>query len=100
MGIQLRGEAVIDYSKGKNLASDIISNNIRVSTATFPRNEYYGGGEDALIETWIFDDRPLHSKQYFHKHGRDRAIKFHNYLVRRLRRYANVVKWFKPTERK
>ena len=78
---------MIDYSKGVNLVSDIISDTVRVSTATFPRNEYYGGGADALIETWIFDDRPLHSKQYFHKRGRERAIRFHNYLVKRLRRY-------------
>lgn len=77
---------MIDYSKGKNLARDIISDTVRVSTATFPWDEYYGGGEDALIETWIFDDKPYHSKQYIHKHGRERAIKFHNYLVRRLRR--------------
>lgn len=77
---------MIDYSNGKNLAIDIISDTVRVSTATFPRDAYYGGGEDALIETWIFNNNPRLSKQYFHKHGRERAIRFHNYLVRRIRR--------------
>lgn len=75
-----------NYSKGVNLASDIICEGLRVSTASFPADDYYGGYDDALIETWIFDDRPLHSKQFFHKKGRERAIKFHNYIVKRLKR--------------
>ena len=75
-----------DYSKGVNLASDVINENMRVSTASFPADEWRGGYEDALIETWIFDKRPMQSKQFFHKHGRDRAVKFHNYLVKRLKR--------------
>lgn len=75
-----------DYSKGENLASDIISPTLRVSTASFPADEYDGGYKDALIETWIFDDRPLHSKQFFHRRGRERAVRFHNRLVRKIKR--------------
>ena len=39
-----------NYCKGENLASDIITNKIRVSTAMFPGD--YGSG----FETWIFSN--------------------------------------------
>ncbi len=71
----------IDYTRGENIASDVITHSIRVSTACFPND---CGDKDRLIETWIFDNRPLHSKQYIHKRGRERAIKFHNYIVKKL----------------
>lgn len=39
-----------NYSKGVNLASDIICEGLRVSTASFPADDYYGGYDDALID--------------------------------------------------
>ena len=82
---------MIDYTKGENLASDIICDGLRVSTASFPREEYYGSGKDAMIETWVFGDKEkgFESKQYIHERirTREKAIIFHNKLVMRLRRY-------------
>lgn len=75
------GGGMIDYSKGKNLASTVINDKLRVSTASFPRSEYYGGGEDALIETWIFsDDKRYKSHQIFSK-TREHALMVHNMIV-------------------
>jgi hypothetical protein len=79
-----------NYSKGVNLASDVITPTLRVSTASFPSDDHWGGHEDALIETWIFDARPMHSKQFYHRRGREKAIRFHNRLVRKLRRLLQM----------
>ena len=70
---------MFDYSKGKNLASEIITDKIRVSTAMFPG--YYGDG----FETWIFsDDEKQKSRQIWHKSKRQ-ALLVHGYIVRNLR---------------
>lgn len=82
---------MVDYTKGENLASDIICDGLRVSTASFPADEYDGGYKDALIETWVFGnkDKGFKSKQYFFegkKRTREYAVNFHKKLVARLRR--------------
>jgi len=70
---------MFDYSKGKNLASDIITSKIRVSTAMFPG--YYGNG----FETWIFsDDERQKSRQIWHKSQRQ-ALLVHGYISKNLR---------------
>jgi hypothetical protein len=75
---------MIDYTTGINIGSDIITDKIRVSTAKFNRNEYYGGGI-GLIETWIFsDDKRQPNRQIFHKSERQ-AEKVHAYIVNNLR---------------
>ena len=72
---------MIDYSKGRNLASTIISDKLRVSTATFPRSEYYGGGEDALIETWVFSDDGIHSARQIFSRTCKHALMVHDMVV-------------------
>jgi hypothetical protein len=72
---------VIDYSKGQNLASTVINEKLRVSTATFPRSEYYGGGEDSLIETWVFSDDGIHSRRQIFSRTRKHALMVHDMVV-------------------
>lgn len=72
---------MINYSKGKNLASTVINDKLRVSTATFPRDEYYGGGEDALIETWIFSYDNIHSSHQIFSRTRKHSLMVHNMIV-------------------
>ena len=70
-----------DYTKGENLASDIITDKIRVSTATFP--SYDGGGDG--FETWIFsDDIRQRSTQIWHRSKRQ-ALLVHGYITHNLR---------------
>ena len=72
---------MIDYCKGQNLASTVINEKLRVSTATFPRSEYYGGGEDALIETWVFSDDGIHSRRQIFSRTRKHALMVHDMVV-------------------
>ncbi len=72
---------MIDYTKGVNLGSDVITKKIRVSTAKFPSTLY-----DFVWETWIFsDDERQKSRQLWHKTEQE-AIKVHNYIVNNLER--------------
>lgn len=57
-----------NYCRGVNLASTVINDKLRVSTASFPADDYNGGYDDALIETWVFSDDKSHkSRQIFHR---------------------------------
>jgi hypothetical protein len=68
-----------DYSKGENLASDIITDKIRVSTAMFPGD--HGNG----FETWIFsDDARQNSVQIWHR-TKQAALKVHRYVTQNMR---------------
>ena len=72
---------MVDYSKAKNLARTIINDKLRVSTATFPSSEYYGGGEDAVIETWVFSYDKLHSSRQIFSRTREHALMVHKMVV-------------------
>ncbi len=69
-----------NYCRGVNLASTIISDKVRVSTASFPADDYNGGYDDALIETWS-DDRNFKSRQIFHPRSREHAVLAHKLIV-------------------
>jgi len=67
-----------DYSKGVNIASTIITDTIRVSTAKFP------GPFGMSFETWIFSDNTKQkSRQIWHGTERE-ALKIHGYIVSNL----------------
>lgn len=77
---------MIDYENGINLARDVISLQVRVSTASFPSVAYYGAAPDALIETWIFsENQKVKTVQIFHK-DRSSAVKRHKAIVAGLKR--------------
>jgi len=71
---------MFDYTKAKNIASDILSDKVRISTATFPG--YYGDG----YETWIFsrDDR-VKTRQIWHR-NKNKALSVHGHIVKNLRK--------------
>ena len=69
-----------DYTKGRNLAHDRVTDTIRVFTSYFPAR---GGGYDSeMWETWIFGE--FLSQQYIHRSERD-ALRRHPMIVRALR---------------
>ena len=75
---------MIDYTKGKNLAIDSITDNVCVSTAIVPKHSIYGNKENVLIETWIFSgDKKQKSRLIFHKNIKQ-ALKVHRYIVNNL----------------
>jgi len=68
-----------DYAKGKNLATTILSPEVRVSTAYFPASSH--GWDSDLTETWIFDAKDRITRQFFHRFPRE-GVRRHPLIVR------------------
>jgi hypothetical protein len=72
---------VANYNRGVNLASTIINDKLRISTASFPADDYHGGYDDALIETWVFSkDKRYRSRQIFSR-TREHALMVHKLVA-------------------
>lgn len=85
---------LVEQNKNFNIASTIITDKIRVSSAAIFYEEFFGNYY--LLETWIFSDDPtIKSRQIIHgttgifpvsQKEKDNVVKVHNYVAGNLKK--------------